>query len=147
MTNKRKVYLDDIRSPEQSHYYTLKKIYLDKDWIVVRSYDEFVKDIEENGVCDTYSFDHDLAAAHYDPDLYGSETYNEIYDNFEEKTGYHCAKYLINHCIDSGIDVPQNIYIHSMNPDGGLNIESEFKTYCKVFGDKLNIIRYVPRTY
>jgi hypothetical protein len=44
----KKLYLDDIRTPKT------------KGWDIVRSYDEFVKWIEENGLPDKLSFDHDL---------------------------------------------------------------------------------------
>ena len=45
-----RIYLDDVRTP------------IDKDWIVVRDYDEFVKKINEIGIpnIETVSLDHDL---------------------------------------------------------------------------------------
>ena len=47
-----KLYLDDIRNPKTD------------GWIIVRSYNEFIKWIEVNGIPDEISFDHDLAHEH-----------------------------------------------------------------------------------
>lgn len=125
------LFLDDFRHPEDCFEYTHQSIYLLEDWVVVRNYDEFVKYIQENGLPEIISFDHDLADEHYDPDLYGSETYNKVYDNFVFKTGYDCAKWLINYCFDNKKELTAQIYIHSMNPSGSRNIESLFNTYYK----------------
>jgi len=125
------LYLDDFRQPIDSSYYLNNPIYGNLKWEVVRSYDEFVKIITEKGIPDIVSFDHDLADEHYDPELHGSETYNEKYDNFVFKTGYDCAKWFINYCIDNQKEVPEKIFIHSMNPAGSANIKSLFDTYNK----------------
>jgi hypothetical protein len=101
------------------------------EWVTVRSYDEFVKYITENGLPEAISFDHDLADEHYDPDMYGSETYNKLYDNFVFKTGYDCAKWMIKYCIANEKDLPAAILIHSMNPAGKQNIKNLFDTYYK----------------
>ena len=50
-----------------------------------------------------------------------------------EKTGYHCAKWLIEYCIDNNEKLPAEIYIHSMNPAGSMNIKSLFETYYKLY--------------
>lgn len=125
------LFLDDYRHPKDCFEYTHQSIYLIEDWIVVRNYDCFVKHIESHGLPEIISFDHDLASEHYNPDLHGSETYNELYDSFEEKTGYDCAKWLIDYCIDNNIELSCLIYIHSMNPYGSQNIKSLFDTYYK----------------
>ncbi len=48
--DKIKMYLDDVRTPT------------DKEWIVVRNYDQFVNRIEQHGLdqFDVISLDHDL---------------------------------------------------------------------------------------
>ena len=48
---KKKIYLDDIRTP------------VDKQWMVVRNYDEFVDKVTEIGLenIELISLDHDLA--------------------------------------------------------------------------------------
>lgn len=127
------LFLDDYRVPKDCLEYTYNQLYL-LDWKIVRSYNEFIKTIEIEGLPDMISFDHDLADEHYDPDLHGSETYNEIYDSFVEKTGYDCAKWLINYCAENKLALPNVILIHSMNPAGSANIKSIFNSYQKSLG-------------
>lgn len=122
------LFLDDLRYPVDCFEYTHLTVYLDEKWVIVRNYDEFVKAIQEKGIPEMISFDHDLADEHYvaqDHIEYGFMT---------EKTGYHCAMWLINYCIDNNLDIPKYIFIHSMNPVGGSNIASAFNTYKKVYG-------------
>jgi len=107
----KKLFLDDCRNPP------------DSSWDVVRSYAAFVEYVEKNGVPDVISFDHDLGAEHY-------KEYSRIenarlegriesiqYHSFEEKTGYDCAKWLV----ERGT-LPQTVYVHSLNPVGRKNI-------------------------
>jgi hypothetical protein len=119
------LYLDDFRDPIDSSYYRNEPVYTNLDWIVVRNYDEFTKKIEELGIPEVVSFDHDLADVHYEKQQFN---YN---DETQEKTGYHCAKWLIYYCIDNKKDLPAMILVHSMNPAGTQNIWSLFNTYWK----------------
>ncbi len=102
-----KLYLDDIRTPDDH-----------KKWVIARNYDEFVAIIKEKGTPDYISFDHDLADEHYGGDY------------SKEKTGMDCAKWLIQEDI-----VVENFNVHSANPVGAENIRSllnnwiQFKKY------------------
>lgn len=103
-----KLFLDDFRNPP------------DSSWDTVKSYDEFVAHIEKNGVPDIISFDHDLGKEHYGYyiDYIAQGADSEIpYEEFVEKTGYDCAKWLI----ERGI-LPKEYRIHSMNPAEAMNI-------------------------
>jgi hypothetical protein len=122
----KRLFLDDVRNPKDCVSYMRNKVY-NEDWDIVRTYDEFINYITENGVPDEISFDHDLADEHYDPSMYkSSEAYGKKYDSFKEKTGYDCAKWLRNYCVENGIPYP--IYlVHSMNPVGRENILSVFQ--------------------
>lgn len=118
---KKKIYLDDIRTP------------IKPDWIVVRSYDEFINKVSEIGLgsIDVISLDHDLG------DTAVNEYYNNVspnytldYENIKEKTGLDCAKWLIDYFYEtnpewirskSKIDFPL-VYTHSANPIGSANI-------------------------
>jgi hypothetical protein len=122
------LFLDDFRYPEDCFEYTHQTVYIDEQWVIARSYDEFVKTIQEKGIPEVISFDHDLADEHY-TDFHG-------YDEYQEKTGYHCAKWLIEYCLDNNLDIPKFIFIHSMNPVGAQNIASLFNTYRKLYGNK-----------
>jgi hypothetical protein len=108
----KKLFLDDIRWPAEAFLYTKQKIFSEDGWDIVRNYQEFVSHIEENGVPDFVSFDHDLAPEHY---VDGAESI--------ECTGYHCALWLASYCMHNSIDIPK-YYIHSMNPVGKERIEN-----------------------
>lgn len=116
------LFLDDFRNPEDCFDRTYNQVYL-LGWTVVKNYDEFVKTITEKGMPRMLSLDHDLADLHY--------VKQPPYDEDTEKTGYDCAKWLINYCIDNQLDLPETILIHSMNPVGSLNIKSLFDSYYK----------------
>jgi len=119
------LFLDDFRSPEDAFYYMRNSDYLKLEWVIVRSYNEFVSYIEKNGMPATISFDHDLADIHYEQQT------NINYDNADddEKTGYHCAKWLIDYTMDNDVELPAYMLIHSMNTVGSRNIKSLFENY------------------
>jgi hypothetical protein len=94
----KKLYLDDIRNPKS------------KGWTVVRNYEEFVQYIDQNGLPDEISFDHDLGE--------------------DVKTGYDCAKWLCEYCWMNGIPIPP-YNVHSANPVGRDNIIGTLKSYEK----------------
>lgn len=62
----KRLFLDDIRVPldcPKAHYMSYRKIDLriyHEDWVIVRSHGQFVKWIQENGLPNLISFDHDL---------------------------------------------------------------------------------------
>lgn len=124
------LFLDDERIPEGAYRYTNMPVYILHDWIVVKNYDEFTEYIKLNGIPNMISFDHDLVYEHYN---YNGQS--KINYNVGEKTGYHCAQWLINHCLDGEISIPLVILIHSMNVSGSENIKSLFDTYNKVHGE------------
>ncbi|WP_431611917.1 cyclic-phosphate processing receiver domain-containing protein [Chryseobacterium sp. 'Rf worker isolate 10'] len=109
---KRLLFLDDIRYPIEAYHYTKQDMFLRNDWHIVRNYEQFVNRILEKGLPEMISFDHDLADEHYLKQ--GSQ-------EFVEKTGYDCAKWLIEYCMDNYLDLPK-FYSHSMNPVGKENI-------------------------
>ena len=97
---KYKLLLDDNRSLKEIYEITKNQIYLDKYWIIVRNYREFIYQIFIEGIPEIISFDHDLGI---------------------ELTGYDCAKSLISFCHNYNIIFP-NYLVHSMNPIGKSNI-------------------------
>ena len=127
MMIKYRIYLDDVRTP------------IDKDWVIVRDYIQFIKTIEELGLdnISTISLDHDLG------DSAMQEYFNNVspnfkldYNNITEKTGLDCAKWLINHFYEKypkrlemkdreKKDIPikfPDVYVHSANPIGSGNM-------------------------
>lgn len=120
------LFLDDLRDPVDVCLYfepeELHPLYEKEKWEIVRSYDEFVKHVTENGLPDCISFDHDLADEHY-RNMNGS-------GDFKEKTGYECAKWLTEYMLERNLELPV-IYSHSMNPVGKGNILKLFESFRK----------------
>ncbi len=130
------LYLDDERSITQSYPLMCQRIGVlhasiyqnPRDWVVVKHYSAFCKEIEERGLPELISFDHDLSPGHYHKNLqegkinYESEDFNKHY----YKTGYHCAQFLVDYCIQHSLEIPEYL-VHSMNPIGVENIHSLLK--------------------
>lgn len=124
------LFLDDVRIPENCGYMKTN-IYFDREWVIVRSFADFVKHVTENGLPDLVSFDHDLAEAHYHESMYeGNTVYMKYLETVSEKTGKHCAVWLTEYCQDNGKKFP-NWVVHSMNPAGKVSIESFISGYLK----------------
>lgn len=106
------LYLDDMRTP----------LILGID--VVRSYDEFVWYVQNKPIPEFISFDHDLAFEHY-PFEENRPGLSIPYDTFKEKTGYHCARFIVEN------QIPMQYWaVHSFNVVGRVNIERVLRTYC-----------------
>lgn len=133
------LFLDDVRMPKDTFDYMKLPIYISVDWSIVRNYYAFVQIIEGKGIPDIVSFDHDLADEHYDPQIMNDMSYADVYNMFSEKTGYHCAKWLIDYCIGINEKLPAEIFIHSMNPAGSMNIKSLFDTYSKLYNERIYV--------
>jgi len=118
------LWLDDVRNPFTLPFSKTIEALREDDLTGKRmSYDEFTDHIDEHGLPDLISFDHDLADEHYHSDMYKGDKYNKHYDSFKEKTGYSCAKWLVDYCIDNKKPLPL-WSVHSQNPIGKKNIES-----------------------
>jgi len=136
MENKN-LFLDDIREPRDACYYVSNPgEYWNREWTVVRSYDEFVNFIQEKGLPETISFDHDLADEHYQ-DLFEDKNWKKedsgvelSYDSYTEKTGLECAKWLVDFCIENGKQLP-TCWVHSANPVGKKNIQAYLENAAK----------------
>jgi len=126
----KKLFLDDIRIPKDAIGLVssnLNQIYWNNDWSIVRNYIEFCNYIQEFGLPNLISFDHDLADFHYDfkPEDYDGMSEDEMNTKFGsmEKTGYECAKWLVDWCLENKKSLPECI-VHSANPVGKQNIET-----------------------
>ena len=119
------LFLDDVR--DANRFLEHQQF---RTWVVVRNYNDFVKTIKERGLPKFISFDHDLALEHYPifdfidaltEDAPLPDPKKIPYDTYEEKTGYHCALWLVDYCIDKKLPLP-DYQVHSMNPVGAENI-------------------------
>ncbi len=121
------LFLDDIRVPEDVTWIKLPKV----EWVVVRNYDEFIAKIWNDGIPSFVTYDHDLSDQHYQT-ITESNQGRIDYNKYREKTGYECAKFLINECNKKFIKHPR-FTVHSMNPIGRQNIVSYINSYNKTF--------------
>jgi hypothetical protein len=147
-----RIYLDDIRTPKGP------------EWVVVRSYDQFVAKVKKVGLQNilTISLDHDLgdsAIQEYHRNVWNN--YKLDYNNIIEKTGYDCAKWLVDHFIDTnekwnalsraekkGSRIPfPHITTHSANPIGSANIMGYINNFFKNEAQLENCVRVqIPHT-
>ncbi len=129
MITKYNLFLDDVRIPT---HVTWVKIPDCQHYTIVRSYQEFVDMIELRGIPQYVCYDHDLSDAHYNSfhgvDEQGGLTID--YSKYREKTGYDCAKWLVNYCMSKNVPHPPYV-VHSMNPVGVKNIISYIESYNK----------------
>ena len=104
-----KVFLDDLRSVQ-----TIYPSANESDFVVVRSYNDFVEKIKEMGLPDFISFDNDL----------GCEENGDLLPE-----GYDAAKWLV---YESGLDISKlKFNVHSSNPVAKSNIKSLLDNYIK----------------
>ena len=106
----------------------------DVNIVWVKSYNEFIEWITKNGLPDGIAFDHDLADEHYVPEKYwGNYEKDKEYQesqNYKEKTGYDCALWLTEYCMDNKLKLPK-FSSHSANPVGRENIEKLLVSFLK----------------
>lgn len=123
------LFLDDERLPHRVTWVKLPA----GPWTVVKNYKDFVSYVTKHGMPLFVSFDHDLAEEHYRPSMYDPDKhYTKYYTDgtFKEKTGYDCAKWLIEYCMDNNLKFPEYA-VHSMNPIGKDNIISLIENFKK----------------
>lgn len=123
-----KLFLDDKRNPVHCvtymHLRIGKKnpIYLENGWVIARNYESFKNTIESMGLPEFISFDHDLAIEHYGIGTESKEAWEWYHMRTDrEMTGYDCAKWLVNYCLDNKLVLPEYA-VHSDNPVGSDNI-------------------------
>lgn len=123
------LWLDDIRNPLEDNWLIFSPI-TPTEIVWVKSYDEFTNWITENGLPEAICFDHDLGmevAVNARSKGMSKRKSREL--KKLEKTGYDCAKWLIDYCLDRD-DHPLPLYnIQSANPVGKENIDGCLKHY------------------
>lgn len=105
----KKLYLDDLRPLPNDSYF------------LVRSYDEAVNYVKQNGIPNFISFDHDLGVNENDNLL---------------PSGYDFAKWLVEMDMENIFIFPNDFsfFVHSANPIGKTNIETYLNNYLKIKG-------------
>lgn len=132
----RYLFLDDERMPGDVTWCPMPSA----TYVVVRNFDEFVRHVLTFGVPRFVAFDHDLADMHYRvgfEEAQAAEPWrrqhtsfvddehgglNLTFDYGPEKTGFDCAKWLVDFCEERHVKFPDYV-VHSMNPVGRERIE------------------------
>ena len=105
----KKLFLDDLRTVDM--IYRAADV---DDFVVVRSYEEFIQYINTNGLPDFISFDNDL----------GLDANDDVAPD-----GYACAKWLV---YESGLDLRNlEFKVHSANPVAAEQIRGLLTNYLK----------------
>jgi len=115
------LFLDDERMPKDVTWLLIGGVgSRGADWHIVRSVNEAIAWVKENGFPDVISFDHDLAMEHYAGDFSG------------QNTGHDFAKWLVDYDMDTHT-MPNNFYftVHSKNPTGAENIRCLLESYIR----------------
>lgn len=148
----KKIYLDDVRTP------------ISENWMIVRNYEEFVNIVREIGLdkIELISLDHDLgetAMKEYFNNV--SPNYKLDYEKISEKTGYDCAKFLVDFYYEINSDkidmdrfekkklkfIFPTVCVHSANPIGSANIMGYINNFLMNEGQPQNCLRVqIPHT-
>lgn len=130
------LWLDDIRDPfsycpDGNSWLVFSPIEQPFEVVWVKSYNEFVNWITENGLPMACCFDHDLGMGEVHEHKSMSKRALKRHRKISEcKTGYDCARWLVEYCIDNSKLLP--LYnIQSANPVGKVNIDGLFKSFIK----------------
>lgn len=126
-----KIYLDDVRTPIDV-----------ENWIVVRSYEEFVEKVSQIGLenIELISLDHDLgdsAMTEWHRNVY--HNYKLDYNNILEKTGMDCTKWLVEQWLDGKPVV--DVVVHSANAIGSANMMGYINNYRHIHRLPQNCVR------
>ena len=127
-------FLDDQRNPNDAYLHldgSQSTISLvehtgihQDEWVIMRTYDEFVKCVTHLGLPDVVSFDHDLHEEHIKHYFMVTQDIGVIeYGNLKEKTGKHCAEYLVQEWKKQNKPKHIKTFVHSANQWGQINIK------------------------
>lgn len=101
------LFLDDERNPEDVTWVDLPNV----DWVICRTYAEFVATVECRGLPELMSFDNDLG---------------------ELKEGKHCAFWLVEWMMDNNISTEGLAwFVHSKNPVAAETIDTYLSNFVR----------------
>jgi len=118
------LFLDDLRKPHHVKWVELPLV----EWTIAKSYNDFVRIVSSLGMPLRVAFDNDLADEHYEALINRTFEMKQNENTFKEKTGYDCAKWLVNYCMERGLPFPE-YYVHTMNPIGKENITQYIENF------------------
>lgn len=128
---KKLLWLDDIRNPFENDWLGFSPIEQPFEVSWVKSYQDFCEWIIKNGLPDAICFDHDLGMeVAIEARSKGMSKRKSRQLKQQEKTGYDCAKWLVEYCLDNNFQVPK-WNIQSANPVGKDNINGLLQSFIK----------------
>ena len=100
------LWLDDVRNPFKNNWLALapRRDYDNVVW--VKSYDEAVKWVSDNGLPYAMCLDHDLGIPRQLELRAQGYTKRKSRKLAKEKNGYDFAKWIVNYCLDNNEDLP-----------------------------------------
>ena len=119
------IYLDDVRTPLPN-----PSTHDVPEWVVVRSYDEFVATVSRVGLRNIgiISLDHDLGeSAMKEWHTNVANNYTLDYNNITEKTGMDCTKWLVEQWMNG--EPVCRVMVHSANAIGAANMMGYINNY------------------
>ncbi len=126
------LWLDDVRNPLEDNWLVFSPIEQPYNLVWLKSYDEFVNWITENKLPSAICWDHDLGLDEVYEGKLSKRALKRFRKNPEYKTGFDCAKWLVEYCLDRNLPMP--LYnIQSANSVGKENIDMLLKNYNKQF--------------
>lgn len=129
--NRYYLFLDDERTPKEVYAYKQNPVYVEQEWVIVRSYQEFVDKVAERFASGytprAVSFDHDLVSEHYRLGaLSGFQRFDE--NAVKIPTGWYCLKWFLRHIELNDLPMPE-ILLHTKNDGGKMNMNALIDEY------------------
>jgi hypothetical protein len=116
------LFVDDVRNPaDVLNYlnYENSDIYRKEGWITVRSHDDFMKHVEEKGIPNFVSYDHNMDDGSYTPlEISSHDSISDLdlfknIENSKEKIGIHCLASLSEYAKKNSLEMPR-VQCHSI---------------------------------
>lgn len=131
---KKLLWLDDIRDPNTGDWlnqYAPEFTSSGGEVIWVKNYNQFTDWIKTNGLPHMIAFDHDLGEdVARDRVSNGMSKRQARIKKRETMSGFDCAKWLVEYCMDNQIELP-HWTVQSANPVGKENINKLLNNYVK----------------
>ena len=128
---KKLLWLDDVRNPFENDWLVFSPIEQPFEVSWVKSYQDFCEWITNNGLPDAICFDHDLGLDEvHEKKTMSKSALKRFRKTPEYKTGYDCAKWLVEYCLDNHLQIPK-WNIQSANRVGKDNINGLLQSFIK----------------
>lgn len=124
------LWLDDIRNPFKGDWIAnfAPDFLNDGEIVWVKTCEDFITWINDNGLPTKVAFDHDLADVAYNE----SGSVNMKDSSWREMTGFDAAKFVTEYCMDNDVELPLWT-VQSSNPVGADNINGLLLSFMRSY--------------